>query len=72
MTRDVCMIFGGATGIGAAAAKLFTQEGMRVVVCDINEQRGKQVAEEVAGVFLAAPLAISKASKRPSVAVKTK
>ncbi|MFT4727806.1 MAG: NAD(P)-dependent dehydrogenase (short-subunit alcohol dehydrogenase family) [Granulosicoccus sp.] len=51
MTKDICMIFGAATGIGAAAAKLFSKEGLRVVVCDINERLGRQIADEVEGAF---------------------
>lgn len=40
----VAIITGAAGGIGAAAARLFAQEGAAVVVADIDEAGGKRVA----------------------------
>jgi len=40
----VAIITGGASGIGAAAVRRFTQEGAKVVVADIDETRGKDLA----------------------------
>ncbi|MBI4608268.1 MAG: SDR family oxidoreductase [Candidatus Rokubacteria bacterium] len=45
----VALITGGASGIGAATARRFAQEGARVVVADINEAGAKQVADEIGG-----------------------
>jgi 3-oxoacyl-[acyl-carrier protein] reductase len=39
------LITGGASGIGAAAVRKFVQEGARVVVADIDEGRGNEVAK---------------------------
>jgi NAD(P)-dependent dehydrogenase (short-subunit alcohol dehydrogenase family) len=41
------VITGGASGIGAATARLFVQEGARVVVADIQDERGERVARDL-------------------------
>jgi NAD(P)-dependent dehydrogenase (short-subunit alcohol dehydrogenase family) len=41
----VAVITGAGTGIGRATAKLFAQEGARVVVAEINAEAGEQTAQ---------------------------
>lgn len=43
----VSIITGAANGMGEATARLFAKEGCSVVLCDIDEVRGKFVAEEI-------------------------
>lgn len=41
----VAVITGAGTGIGRATAKLFAQEGARVVIAEINAESGEQTAQ---------------------------
>src|SRR5215211_7212657 len=51
--RDkVAVITGAASGIGAAAARLFAQEGAGVVVADVDDTQGPKLAEEIGGLFV--------------------
>jgi NAD(P)-dependent dehydrogenase (short-subunit alcohol dehydrogenase family) len=43
----VAVITGGANGMGRATAVLFAQEGARVVVADVDQAAGQQVASEI-------------------------
>lgn len=44
----VAVVTGGGGGIGAATARLFAQHGARVVIADIDAERGQGVADDIA------------------------
>ena len=46
------VITGGCSGIGLATARRFAAEGARVVVGDIDDERGPSLADELAGAYL--------------------
>ena len=48
----VCVITGGASGIGLATARRFAAEGASVVIGDVSPAAGKAVADEIGGLFV--------------------
>jgi NAD(P)-dependent dehydrogenase (short-subunit alcohol dehydrogenase family) len=48
----VCVITGGASGIGLATARRFAAEGAHVVVGDVDPVAGKRAADEVGGLYV--------------------
>ena len=48
----VVLITGAASGLGKADALLLAREGARIVVTDVNEEAGRQVARETGGIFV--------------------
>ncbi|MEO3935832.1 3-oxoacyl-ACP reductase [Dermatophilaceae bacterium Soc4.6] len=48
----VAVVTGGCSGIGLATVRRFAQEGAHVVVGDLDEQTGPQVAQEVSGTYV--------------------
>ncbi len=47
MTGKVAIVTGGASGIGEATARLFARHGAKVVIADIQDERGGAVAGEI-------------------------
>lgn len=43
----VCIVTGGAAGIGKATALKFAREGAQVVICDVNEEAGNALVQEL-------------------------
>ena len=58
LKEKCCLITGAAGGIGAAIARAFHQEGAQVILTDINENSGTELARELKGSFL--PLDVSR------------
>jgi NAD(P)-dependent dehydrogenase (short-subunit alcohol dehydrogenase family) len=46
------LITGGASGLGAATARMIVEHGGKVVLADLNETAGNTLAQELGGVFV--------------------
>lgn len=47
----VAVVTGAADGIGAGIARAFAAEGARVLLADVDAERGRAVAQEIEGLF---------------------
>ena len=45
----VAMVTGGSSGIGAESARLFARHGAAVAIADINDDLGRQLADDISG-----------------------
>jgi len=52
MDGKVALITGGSNGIGEAVARHLAAQGAHVVLADIDDSRGAEVAEELGGRFI--------------------
>jgi NAD(P)-dependent dehydrogenase (short-subunit alcohol dehydrogenase family) len=48
----VAVITGGCSGIGLATVRRFAEEGAKIVIGDLDDARGKEIAEEVRGTYV--------------------
>ncbi|HEY1832044.1 MAG TPA: SDR family oxidoreductase [Acidimicrobiales bacterium] len=48
----VALITGGSNGIGEGVARLLAAQGAKVVLADIDDARGKAVADELGGAYI--------------------
>ena len=53
LARQVAVITGGGSGIGAATARAFAKEGAEVAILDLDEGAAKDVAKKIGGKALA-------------------
>jgi NAD(P)-dependent dehydrogenase (short-subunit alcohol dehydrogenase family) len=47
--QSVVLVTGGAYGIGRGICRYFASRGWRVVIADLNQQRGLALQQELAG-----------------------
>lgn len=69
LANKVALITGGTSGIGRATALLFAREGARVATTGRNEERGRQVVEEIhkaggAALFICSDVRLAEECRR--------
>ncbi|MFD5498072.1 SDR family NAD(P)-dependent oxidoreductase [Streptomyces sp. NPDC001812] len=70
ITGASALVTGAASGIGAAVARRLAAEGAHVVVADVQEEKGRELAAEIGGVF--APVDVTRTEQiRDAVAAAT-
>jgi NAD(P)-dependent dehydrogenase (short-subunit alcohol dehydrogenase family) len=52
MAGKVALITGGSNGIGGAVARHLASQGAHIVLADIDDERGMEVAEEIDGRYI--------------------
>jgi NAD(P)-dependent dehydrogenase (short-subunit alcohol dehydrogenase family) len=52
LSGRVCIVTGGAQGIGEACIRRFARENAKVVIADIDDSRGKALATELGGIYV--------------------
>lgn len=52
LQEKITIITGAASGIGKGCAELFAQEGATVVVTDIQDEAGQELADAIGGAYL--------------------
>jgi len=52
LTNTTAIVTGGASGIGAASARVLAGAGATVVIADLNAEKGEALAAEIGGIFM--------------------
>ncbi len=59
LSGKVAIVTGGASGLGRASVELFAREGARVMIADVNQEQGEQLARELGGEVRFRPTDVS-------------
>src|SRR4051812_31384408 len=71
LAGKVAVISGAASGMGAATARMFAREGAKVVIADVLEHEGRQVADAIGAAARFEPLDVTKEDNWAAVVAAT-
>jgi NAD(P)-dependent dehydrogenase (short-subunit alcohol dehydrogenase family) len=71
LAGKVAIISGAASGMGAATAHMFAREGAKVVIADVLEHEGRQVADAIGGLARFEPLDVTQEGSWAAVVAAT-
>ena len=54
IANKVFIVTGGASGLGEGTARMLAREGAKVVIADLNVEKGEALASELSGAFVKA------------------
>ena len=49
--NSIFLVTGGASGLGAATARMAAENGAKVVIADLQVEAGEKLAKEIGGRF---------------------
>ena len=52
LNNTSAIVTGGASGLGEATARALASRGVKVVVADLNDERGTEIAQEIGGAYV--------------------
>jgi NAD(P)-dependent dehydrogenase (short-subunit alcohol dehydrogenase family) len=52
LNNTSAIVTGGASGLGEATARALAQRGVKVVIADLNDTRGPEIAQEIGGAYM--------------------
>jgi 3-hydroxyacyl-CoA dehydrogenase/3-hydroxy-2-methylbutyryl-CoA dehydrogenase len=70
--NSVALVTGGASGLGEATVRALVDRGGKVAILDLNEERGRQITDELGETALFLPLDVVDTTSAEQVAEKTK
>ena len=71
LAGKVAIISGAASGMGAATARMFAREGAKVVIADVLEHEGREVADDIGASARFEPLDVTKEEDWATVVATT-
>src|SRR5260370_12637226 len=71
LADKVAIISGAASGMGAATARMFAREGAKVMIADVLEHEGRQVADAIGASARFEPLDVTKEDTWSAVVAAT-
>ena len=69
--NSIFLVTGGASGLGAASARMAAENGGKVVIADLQAEAGEKLAKELGGVFVKTDVT-SESDARAAVAAALK